>query len=102
MLSRMNAASLDSCTASTAISQSEGCGLAAGTIVSAEAEGGGEGGREEVSWQLVSELASCLASCELTFTEKSRIGLTAKLSTRNRTAFEILTSKTDHGFTPLF
>ena len=52
------------------------------------------------------DVKTCLntkvASCELTFTEKSRIGLTAKLSTRNRTAFEILTSKTDHGFTPLF
>lgn len=47
-------------------------------------------------------LNSKVASCELTLTEKSRIGIKAELKTKNRAAFEILTSKTDHGFTPLF
>lgn len=45
---------------------------------------------------------SKIAACELTLTEKSRIGLKVNLKTKNRAAFEILTSKTDHGFTPLF
>lgn len=52
------------------------------------------------------DVKTCLntkvAACEVKLTEKSRIGLTANLTTRNRAAFEILTSKTDHGFTPLF
>jgi hypothetical protein len=47
-------------------------------------------------------LNSKVAACEVTLTEKSRIGISAHLSTKNRAAFEILTSKTDHGFTPLF
>jgi Tocopherol cyclase len=47
-------------------------------------------------------LNSKVASCEITLTEKSRIGLKAELKTKNRAAFEILTSKTDHGLTPLF
>ncbi|HMV36444.1 MAG TPA: hypothetical protein PKM44_00090 [Turneriella sp.] len=45
---------------------------------------------------------SKIASCEVTLTEKSRIGVSTRLVTKNRAAFEILTSKTDHGFTPLF
>jgi len=47
-------------------------------------------------------LNSKIAACELTLTEKSRIGLELKLKTANRAAFEILTSKTDHGFRALF
>ncbi|MBS0616587.1 MAG: hypothetical protein JSR44_00235 [Spirochaetes bacterium] len=42
------------------------------------------------------------AACELALVEKSRIGLRLNLKTQNRAAFEILTSKTDHGFRPLF
>jgi hypothetical protein len=45
---------------------------------------------------------SKIAACEVTLTEKSRIGLSAHLVTKNRAAFEILTSRTDHGFSPLF
>jgi hypothetical protein len=47
-------------------------------------------------------LNSKIAACELTLTEKSRIGLKLDLKTKNRAAFEILTSKTDHGFTAVF
>lgn len=47
-------------------------------------------------------LNSKVASCEITLTEKSRIGLKVDFKTKNRAAFEILTSKTDHGFKPLF
>lgn len=47
-------------------------------------------------------LNSKIAGCELNLTEKSRIGLKLNLKTANRAAFEILTSKTDHGFSPLF
>jgi hypothetical protein len=47
-------------------------------------------------------LNSKVASCELTMTEKSRIGIKVELRTQNRAAFEILTSKSDHGFTALF
>lgn len=47
-------------------------------------------------------LNSKVASCEVTLTEKSRVGLNVQLATKNRAAFEILTSKTDHGFAPLF
>ena len=45
---------------------------------------------------------SKVAACEVSLTEKSRIGVNARLVTQNRAAFEILTSNTDHGFTPLF
>lgn len=47
-------------------------------------------------------LNSKIAACEISVIEKSRIGLEIKLRTENRAAFEILTSRTDHGFTPLF
>lgn len=47
-------------------------------------------------------LNSKVASCDITLTEKSRIGLKVDLKTKNRAAFEILTSKTDHGFKPIF
>lgn len=47
-------------------------------------------------------LNSKVAACEISLTEKSRIGLSSRLVTQNRAAFEILTSKTDHGFAPLF
>lgn len=47
-------------------------------------------------------LNSKIASCDVTLTEKSRIGLNVNLKTQNRAAFEILTSKTDHGLKGLF
>ena len=47
-------------------------------------------------------LNSKVASCDITLTEKSRIGLKVDLKTKNRAAFEVLTSKTDHGFSTLF
>lgn len=37
-----------------------------------------------------------IAACDVTLTEKGRLGITAKLTTQNRAAFEILTSKDDH------
>jgi hypothetical protein len=47
-------------------------------------------------------LNSKVAACEIKLTEKGRIGINATLTTKNRAAFEILTSKTDHGLSPLF
>jgi len=47
-------------------------------------------------------LNSKVAACEIKLIEKSRIGLEVSLATANRAAFEILTSKSDHGFTALF
>lgn len=47
-------------------------------------------------------LNSKVAACEVTLSEKSRVGLNVQLATKNRAAFEILTSRTDHGFSPLF
>lgn len=44
-------------------------------------------------------LNSKIASCELLVVEKSRVGLTFSLSTRNRAAFEILTEDDGHGIT---
>ena len=44
-------------------------------------------------------LNSKIASCEIIFREKGRIGISKTLKTASRAAFEILTSKTDHGFT---
>ncbi len=42
-------------------------------------------------------LNSKIAECEVTVTEKSRIGLTFTLTTKNRAAFEILTDDENHG-----
>jgi hypothetical protein len=44
-------------------------------------------------------LNSKIANCEVTLTEKSRIGLSFTLKTSHRAAFEILTDDTDHGIT---
>ena len=44
-------------------------------------------------------LNSKIASCELSVTEKSRVGLSFTLKTKNRAAFEILTDDPEHGIT---
>lgn len=43
-----------------------------------------------------------IAACDVTLTEKGRLGIVAKLTTQNRAAFEILTSKDDHGMASQF
>lgn len=43
-----------------------------------------------------------VATCSLAVQEKGRLGLTFELTTKNRAAFEILTSKDNHGLLPLF